>query len=147
MKSLILLLSFLLSGLTYANAQTPPEQTRPEQIKPGQIGGGTGKMRDALFPDFKKDIANLQSKSVRTKPDLSVVSTSTKRRLFTNYQPTRSTGTLNKAAAQQKAATIPSDISAKESANNLKQDKSLQPATHSVPNQDGGGASAPHKKN
>jgi|GEM_PF-2203633 len=135
MKSLILLFFFLVAGFTYANAQARFEQT----------GGGTGKVRDALFPSFKKDIADMESRSVKTKPDPSVVSTPTKKRLFTDYQPTHST--LKTAAAKQKTSSIPSDVSAKEAANNLKQDKALQPAAPSVPNQDGSGAPAPHKKN
>ncbi|MBS0026553.1 hypothetical protein ACTJJ0_02625 [Chitinophaga sp. 22321] len=135
MKSLILLFFFLVAGFTYANAQARFEQT----------GGGTGKVRDALFPSLKKDIADMQSRSVQTKPDPSVISTPTKKRLFTDYQPSHST--LKAAAASKKTTPIPSDVSAKEASNNLKQDKALQPTPTSVPNQDGSGAPAPHKKN
>lgn len=135
MKSLILLSFFLVAGFIHADAQSRPDFT----------GGGTGKVRDALFPDFKKDIADLQSRSVQTKPDPSVISTPTKKRLFTNYQPSHS---LQKtAAAQQKTAVLPSDVTAKEASIKLNQNKTLQPATPVAPSQDGSGASPSHKKN
>ncbi|NLR60924.1 hypothetical protein HGH93_22665 [Chitinophaga polysaccharea] len=125
MKSLIILSILLTAGLLpYVHAQEKPENT----------GGHTGKTIDVLFPTLQKDISDMNARSGITTPDRTVISTPTKKRLFTNYQP--AAARPNAApTVQKKAAALPSAASSRESADREKQTNPVQPAKVIIPSQ------------
>ncbi|NLR81770.1 hypothetical protein [Chitinophaga eiseniae] len=125
MKSLIILSILLTTGLLpYVYGQEKPENT----------SGRTGRSIDVLFPTLRKDISDMNARSGTSTPDRTVISTPTKKRLFTNYQP--ATTRPNAApTVLKKAATLPSEASSKESADRVKQANPVQPAKVTIPSQ------------
>lgn len=132
MKSLIILAFLLFAGFM-------PRVFAQESVKPENTGGNTGKVRDALFPTFQKDIADLNKRSAMPAPDRGEVSKDAKARLFTNYQPQRSNSALRARSSQNKTKPLPSDSAAVARPDN--QVKQVVP----IPNQDGGASTKPKK--
>lgn len=125
MKSLIILSILLTAGLLpYVHAQEKPENT----------GGQTGRSIDALFPTLRKDISDMNARSGTSTPDRMVISTPTKKRLFTDYQPA-AIRPNTAPSVLKKAAGLPSAASSKEAADRVKQTNPVQPAKIVIPNQ------------
>lgn len=125
MKSLIVLSILLTVGLLpYVHAQEKPENT----------GGHTGRSIDVLFPTLRKDISDMNARSGTSTPDRTVISTPTKKRLFTNYQPAMARPNAVPTVLK-KAAALPSAASSKESADRDKQTSPVQPAKVAIPSQ------------
>lgn len=133
MKSLIILAFLLFAGFT-------PRVFAQESVKPENTGGNTGKVRDALFPTFQKDIANLNKRSAPSATDRAAVSKDTKTRLFTNYQAQRSNSLKQSRISQNKTKPLPSDSAAVARPDNP---AGKQPAP--IPSQDGGASPKPKK--
>lgn len=130
MKSLIILAFLLLAGFM-------PGALAQEQVKTANTGGNTGRVRDMMFPTFQKDIADLNRRSAFPAPDRNVVSTDTKKRLFTNYQPPRSAPAPRLLRAKTKP--MPSDSAAVAIPDNQAR-KQAAP----IPSQDGGASPKKH---
>lgn len=125
MKSLIILSILLTAGLLpYVHAQEKPENT----------GGHTGRSIDVLFPTLRKDISDMNARSGTSTPDRTVISTPTKKRLFTDYHPA-AIRPSTAPAALKKEAGLPSTISSKEAADRVKQTNPVQPAKVAIPSQ------------
>ncbi|HEY8954286.1 hypothetical protein [Chitinophaga sp.] len=132
MKPLIILAFLLFAGFM-------PRVFAQASVKPENTGGNTGKVRDALFPTFQKDIADLKKRSAPPIMDRAEISKDTKARLFTNYQPQRSNSALRSRTSQNKTRPLPSDSAAVARPDN--QAKQVVP----IPNQDGGASPKPKK--
>ncbi|MDR6566752.1 hypothetical protein SAMN05660461_3516 [Chitinophaga ginsengisegetis] len=124
MKSLLILAFLLFAGFM-------PGVFAQESVKPENTGGNTGKVRDQLFPTFKKDLADLNQRSTLPPADRAVVSKDTKSRLFTNYQPQRPNAAPKLRASKTKP--LPSDSAAVAAPGN-QASKAVVP----IPSQDGG---------
>lgn len=133
MKSLILFAFFLLAGFI-------PRVHAQESAKPENTGGNTGKVRDALFPTFQKDIADLNKRSTLPAADRGTVSKDTKARLFTNYQAQRTNSAPRARISQNKTKPLPSDSAAVARPDN-QAGKQVVP----IPNQEGGASPKPKK--
>lgn len=135
MKSLIVLAFLLFAGFI-------PRVFAQESVKPENTGGHTGKVRDALFPTFQKDIADLNKRSAPPATDRAAVSKDTKTRLFTNYQAQRgnSNSLRRSRVSQSPTKPLPSDSAAVARPDN-QAGKQVVP----IPNQDGGASPKPKK--
>lgn len=134
MKSLIILAFLLFAGFI-------PRVFAQASVKSENTGGNTGRVRDALFPTFQKDIANLKKRSAPPAIDhRAEASKDTKSRLFTNYQVQRNTSALRSRASSNKTRPLPSDSAAVARPDN-QASKQVVP----IPNQDGGASPNPKK--
>ncbi|SEW55764.1 hypothetical protein [Chitinophaga arvensicola] len=133
MKSLILLLFFVTAGLipfTYAQQQAA---SRNDAMK-----ASTNNTLKLLFPDFERDIANLEAKEKHIKPDAAIISSSFESRTFTNYKDPGA-GKKSMARSLKSApagAAVPSNFSSKEMADKLKAAQAAHPVKPAaIPNQ------------
>ncbi|WP_142685967.1 hypothetical protein [Chitinophaga polysaccharea] len=134
MKPLIILAFLLFAGFI-------PGVFAQESVKPENTGGNTGKVRDALFPTFQKDIAELNKRSAPPAMDRAEVSKDAKTRLFTNYQAQHSNAALRSRTSQSKTRPLPSDSAAVARPDNQAGKQVIPP----IPNQDGGASPKPKK--
>lgn len=141
MKSLILL-SFLLTAgiIPILHAQVD------RSSKDDAMRASTRNTIEFLFPDFQRDISNLQAREKQPKPDPAVISSSFESRVFTNYKaPGVSKSTLARSLQSAPAtASTPSDISAKEAADKQKAAHKIPPVA--VPSQGNETNNVPVKK-
>ncbi|MGF6927557.1 hypothetical protein QFZ48_003057 [Chitinophaga sp. W2I13] len=133
MKSLIILAFLLFAGFT-------PCVLAQASVKQENTGGTTGKVRDALFPTFQKDLADLNQRSSFPAADRGAASKGTKARLFTNYQPQANKSTAQLRTSKTSTRPLPSDSAAVPRPDN-QAGKQIVP----IPNQDGGASSTPKK--
>jgi len=141
MKSLILL-SFLLTAgiISITHAQVD------QSSKNDAMRASTRNTIEFLFPDFQQDIAKLQAKENKSKPDPSVISTSFESRVFTNYKApgaSKSSVARSLPSPPDKAST-PSDISAREAADKQKTAHKVPPME--IPSQGNETNNVPVKK-